>query len=549
MGEMINSNNHNVNIRAKVIFNLYGISALCTLLIVGMIALIWKYGNAVIVGILVLFGCLILLTGIWTFLHFKARFIEIRANEFRSRIPFADANWLVEMQQVKHPQTQKLTWMPVVHERNNEQVRLNIHRKETEVIEEDNTVEALPEPRETPLLTSPSIREEDAFNLGATCKVHADEILSGRGTIIGVSGSGKSNSVAVLCEECGSKDVPLLLADTEDEYPSLKPWFPHGMLLNAENLQASQGKSFGRYLLDNHVQAIVNLQSYEMDEAALLLVKIITGMKEWEEESEEKLSSMVILEEAAIWLPQNPKQSLLHNPATLAALQQIFFGVMVARGRKRGLGLAIAAQRIAELDKRALQSSWKIYHRQTENTDLNLYKESGIAREDAENLRDGEAFISTGRMSRKRVQMRMRYSPHGAKTPGLASIRKHQERLAYQTPLFKPTQPGFEERPDVETVVVPEREMEPLMSRPSNVQTFPKPYLVRPVEPTHTTSEVNEERPKKYLLTNEEITIFIEEYRECGNIDKALAKIGKGSLYREAARRIIKIYNLREEAQ
>ena len=376
-----------------------------------------------IIGLLVALSLLkIILDILQRVFNFKKQAVEIRHTLYKTQVlAESPGGWLV-----RQPDG-RIEGIAMPVEKHNYNYRVTDADKDEEVIEAP-----------TPMLQITAPREEDCFNLSHDCKVHADEILSGRGTIIGVSGSGKSNSVAVLSEECGSKNVPLLLADTEDEYQTLKPLFSNGMLVNASGLQANQGKSFGKWLIENHVQAVLNLQSYEMDEAALLLVKIITGMREWEEEleSEDRVSSMVILEEAAVWLPQNPTQSLLQNPQSLAALQQIFFAVMVARGRKRGLGLALAAQRIAELDKRALQSSWKIYHRQTENTDLQLYQKSGIAREEAEVLRDGEAFLSTTRMSKKRVQMRKRYSPDGAKSPGLASVRRHQERIRNTSEMF-----------------------------------------------------------------------------------------------------------------
>lgn len=51
----------------------------------------------------------------------------------------------------------------------------------------------------------------------------------------------------------------------------------------------------------------------------------------------------------------------------------------------------------------------------------------------------------------------------------------------------------------------------------------------------------------KYQLREVEVQRFIAAYRACGNKDKALHAIGKGSNYREAAERIIQVYALRRE--
>jgi hypothetical protein len=76
--------------------------------------------------------------------------------------------------------------------------------------------------------------QRHCLNLSQGLRPHPNALLSGRSSIFGVPGSGKSNTVAVLCEELGLKEVPYLLADTEDEYASLvddgRTWLPRGYL-------------------------------------------------------------------------------------------------------------------------------------------------------------------------------------------------------------------------------------------------------------------------------------------------------------------------------
>jgi len=306
------------------------------------------------------------------------------------------------------------------------------HKYMHKVLPEPNVVDGDMPPLTGPsshvaLLSAPAL--EDCLNLAPDFRPHADTVLSGRGAVLGVSGSGKSNTIATLSEELGRLEVPFILADTEDEYQSLcdPRYLPFGRRMDARKVTVDNAESFGRYVLDNGWQVILNLQSYPPDAAAFVMANIIAGMRKWQEEREsgDRLSSMLILDEAAHWLPQQTRESQLSDEA-LVAMQQAFFDDLVRRGRKRGLGVTLATQRSAEIDKRALQSNWKVLHRQTEEADLKRYEAMGLSKEETLSLHDGEAFIFNAQVSKKRVQLRRRHSEHGADTPGLASVRKHR---------------------------------------------------------------------------------------------------------------------------
>jgi len=48
------------------------------------------------------------------------------------------------------------------------------------------------------------------------------EVLTGRGFVTGKSGSSKSNTVSVVCEELLDAGAPLMIVDTDGEYYGLK---------------------------------------------------------------------------------------------------------------------------------------------------------------------------------------------------------------------------------------------------------------------------------------------------------------------------------------
>jgi hypothetical protein len=127
----------------------------------------------------------------------------------------------------------------------------------------------------------------------------------------------------------------------------------------------------------------------------------------------------------------------------------------------------------------------------------------------------------------------------GRYTPGAQTFTRRAE-----TPDEERVSSYFPGRPDAQIVESEMPEMAPLQEQPSNVRTFPQSRVSEPVAATQSTSE---ER-LRYTLTDKEIDEFKAAYKASGNIDKALAAIGKGSNYRECARRIIQVYALREEA-
>ena len=276
---------------------------------------------------------------------------------------------------------------------------------------------------------------------------HADRMLSGRVSVFGLPNSGKSNLIAVLCENLGRLKVPFVLADTEDEYSPLvdhrHTWLPNGYTAGNPNAFAEGTEKpphfvgvdqagayyFGQMVLEHGFQVVLNLESYDSDEeAALVMCDIVRGMRDWEQQqpAKDRVSCMFILEEAASWLPQNTRETKDRLSAeTLALLQSTMFNMVVRKGRKRGIGFIFATQRAAEIDKRAMQSSWRFLLWQTEKNDLDVYEEMcpQIDRDRVAKFSPGETVVQgPGVVLHTRICKRQ--SPHGAPTPGLASVQR-----------------------------------------------------------------------------------------------------------------------------
>lgn len=290
--------------------------------------------------------------------------------------------------------------------------------------------------------------QEDYLRLGRRLRPGVDTFLSKRVVVLGVSGWGKSNTVAVILEELGKYRVPFLCCDTEGEYAPIctREWLYRPFLADSSNTSIDGAYDFGRHILDEGLQVILNLDSFKNDnEGAAIMIEIIRGMREWEEDlpNDQRVACAVILDEAQVWLPENEAESAVSRVkdsstklSLLDALQQTFFNV-VRRGRKRGIGFIFATQKLADIDKRCLQTDWGIYGRQEDPVSLKRYNELGIDKDIAMKLKDGEAWVkNAGLHLDAAYQIRKRRSPHGAKSPGLANVRAR-----YRTANLPPQQP------------------------------------------------------------------------------------------------------------
>src|SRR5260221_7560861 len=246
----------------------------------------------------------------------------------------------------------------------------------------------------------------------------------------GMRRAGKSNGMRVVAEELGQRGVPLALFDTDDEYGALanRQYLPRGFLAGSPDLLSVNGRmrhyiavtsdnaeQFGRRILDEGLQVVINLKSYLTDdEAALVMARIVQGMYTWEASrpNGERFPAFVFLDEATKWFPQNEAEKGVKKKEIFNFLQLVFFSLLVRRGGKQGLGLAVAAQRISELDKRLLQSLWKFLFLQTEQVDIDRYKALGLQQDNIVSLRPGKGSIFSPLCIGFRVQMRYGFSPH-----------------------------------------------------------------------------------------------------------------------------------------
>jgi hypothetical protein len=262
--------------------------------------------------------------------------------------------------------------------------------------------------------------------------------------LLGLRRSGKSNGMAVFFEELGRYTIPFVLFDTEDEYGGMAhtKYLPRYVVVcNPESSAMVQREydyavrivetnpdgahDLGRAIMDGELQAVVNLRSWDDETAAQVMIGMIEGIQAWEQERRylDRIPVIVGLDEGAKWFPQNAKPAFSKD--TYTQLQNAFFQIVVGQGGKRGFGLIVSALKYAMIDKRLLQTTWKLLFKETEEVELDQYDDWGIDRERVLGLQQGECFIFNHLVSGFKLQLRRKSSPDFSATPGMDNLMRH----------------------------------------------------------------------------------------------------------------------------
>jgi len=233
--------------------------------------------------------------------------------------------------------------------------------------------------------------------------------------VLGIKGSGKTNTAAVLIEEMLANGLPMTIVDIEGEYWGLKQRFEIFVIGRSANVDVTadvgQAAAFAEFSVKHGVSLILDLSEFEQEPMREFLLRYFQAL--WVASSEVRRPYQIVLEEAHEFVPQSIRTPL-KDMLTRIAL----------RGRKRGLGIVTISQRSAKVEKDILtQAAILFLHRVVHPIDMHVYQDivplpprevetivAGLHSGDALVLVDNQALTA---------HIRLRHTFHVGSTPEL----------------------------------------------------------------------------------------------------------------------------------
>ena len=200
--------------------------------------------------------------------------------------------------------------------------------------------------------------------------IRLEDIYGKAIAVLGVRGSGKTNTAAVFVEELLSKGIPVIVLDIDGEYWTLRESYDV-LIVSADEKadiqldisDSEQAFRLAKALFDTYIPAVIDLSEFIIDEYSGYLVAFLEEV--WRSSKLYRHPLFLLIEEAHEFIPQG-YSSPVKNVLVRIAL----------RGRKRGLGLIMVSQRSAKVDKDVLsQAEYYVLHKVMHPADLRVYKE------------------------------------------------------------------------------------------------------------------------------------------------------------------------------
>ncbi len=273
--------------------------------------------------------------------------------------------------------------------------------------------------------------EKISINVSKDLRLILDDLIGKCIAILGIRGSGKTNTAAVIIEELLSHGLPLTIIDIDGEYWGIKEKYEIAHLGKGDvdiEIEPEHGYTVASFSLKRGIPIILDLSGYSPRESEDLLAAFLKGL--WAASGKIRKPYFVVLEEAHEFVPQG------HNTKLKEFLVKI-----ALRGRKRGLGVILISQRSAKVDKDVLtQAEILFLHRVVHPADLKVYQDilpvhKAKIHRIVPSLAVGECIFYNGSFE-KVIRVRERHTFHAGSTPQLEkplnvpSLKKISEELA-----------------------------------------------------------------------------------------------------------------------
>ena len=197
-----------------------------------------------------------------------------------------------------------------------------------------------------------SITQSYYMDLG-TLTLEKDQVIRKCIAILGIRGSGKSNTAKVFAEELIKEKVPLVIVDPDGEYRGLE-----AIIFDKFNVDPEEVVN----LLMGGKSVVLDVNDWN-EEVFKFLTTFFNIL--WETSKIYRRDIFVLLEEAHEFIPQGTRTPLSDVLVRIAL-----------RGRKRGIGMILVSQRSAKVNKDVLtQSEIYFLHKVVHPVDVRVYKE------------------------------------------------------------------------------------------------------------------------------------------------------------------------------
>lgn len=255
------------------------------------------------------------------------------------------------------------------------------------------------------------------LDLDGKLQITVNDLVGERVAVLGISGSGKSNSTAVLIEETGDY-IPFVIFDDENEYWTLTERFPALVVGRTKesmiDVPVEQAGQLARFAYGRGLSVILSLNKHRKAEKLEFLNEFFEAFWQAADSAIKVQPFTIVLEECHRLIPQGGGEGLRE-----------LFELYASAGRKRGLGLVMSSQRSSKVHKDSLTSA-RLYllHSVIHNADMGVYK--GLVpvmkpqeiEDTVASLKPGEA-IAIWQNRPQVVRMRQRTTMHPGATPTL----------------------------------------------------------------------------------------------------------------------------------
>ncbi|MEN6368771.1 MAG: DUF87 domain-containing protein [Thermotogota bacterium] len=256
------------------------------------------------------------------------------------------------------------------------------------------------------------------LNISGDLDLDLEKLIGQCIAILGIRGSGKSNTAGVIFEELLNQQYPMSIVDIEGEYFGLKEKYEVLVVGTGDGVEIEVtpdcAAEIAEVSMQQNVPVVLDLSGFLSDERTELLKEYLGAL--WNLAGKLRRPYIIGIEEAHEFIPQGVKTELKELIARIAL-----------RGRKRGLGAIVVSQRSAKVDKDVLsQAGILLLHRVVHEVDMRVYGEllpwrKSEVKEIIGSLETGQCIFVNGDVVQP-IHVRERTTFHAGFTPTLDAV-------------------------------------------------------------------------------------------------------------------------------